>query len=432
MSTRVAASTRCACTLWQRAAMPGENSDLPCLLVLRLSLSFTTPSTQLPMASFSAKLYVGGQSFPVLHCSYGVSQATHQRGQVSTKVRYEPVQLTLDVPASEVLLAWAASTHKQQEAAVVFDDGAGGSPLETLRLNAAYCVGYHEQFRAGDTSTGAYVCHLVLSDPAGFTIQPGGPAAAFVAPAAREHGVPGVDGLGAMSIGGAIGADTQAVLPLVGPSLETAAMLIPPLPKMRTGAETGLPPTPDSIRTGEVTMEQHPAYSALVQQLAERGYPLVVQEKGPPHVVFKRICDKQGNILREDKYVAVVAGMRFLDLEHEAGHVEQLEGNLGGNLPTGKFVLLPSGREVPVDNAPDVLQGWQDSVTEYHVRLLEYQRLTDRGASSELLSQHRAGIEEARRNYNGELFKRGPDKKKTAWAKQYFPELNDLMQQYSN
>jgi hypothetical protein len=178
-------------------------------------------------------------------------------------------------------------------------------------------------------------------------------------------------------------------------------------------------------------MAQHPDYPVLVQQLAQRGYPLVVQTTDPPHVVFNRVCDKKGTIIREEKYVAVEAGMRFLYLEHEANHVEQLEDNLGGALPTSKFILLPSGREVLVENAPDVLQGWQDSVTEYHVRLLEYQRLVDCGASADLLERHRVGVEDARKRYNDELFKRGPDKKGTAWAKQYFPELTQLIQQYS-
>ena len=68
---------------------------------------------------------------------------------------------------------------------------AGGAALETLLLKAAYCVSYHEEFTAGDAGHGAYVCHLVLSDPDGWTLQAGGPAGAFVAPAAREHGVPG-------------------------------------------------------------------------------------------------------------------------------------------------------------------------------------------------------------------------------------------------
>jgi hypothetical protein len=94
-------------------------------------------------------------------------------------------------------------------------------------------------------------------------------------------------------------------------------------------------------------MEQHPDYPALVQHLAQRGYPLVVQSEAPP-AFFKRVYDEQGAVVRKDKYVAVVAGIRFLDLEHEVGHVEQLEDYFGGNLPITKFVQLRPDREVLV------------------------------------------------------------------------------------
>ena len=65
------------------------------------------------MASFSAELRVAGHVFPVLHCHFGVHQATHHRGQVSAKVRKEPVTLTLSVSDGDVLLAWAADPHKR-------------------------------------------------------------------------------------------------------------------------------------------------------------------------------------------------------------------------------------------------------------------------------------------------------------------------------
>ena len=39
------------------------------------------------MAFFSAELRMAGHEFSVLHCHYGVYQATNQRGQVCTKVR---------------------------------------------------------------------------------------------------------------------------------------------------------------------------------------------------------------------------------------------------------------------------------------------------------------------------------------------------------
>ena len=142
------------------------------------------------MASFAAELRVAGHAFPVIHCAFGVEQATHQRGRVSTKVRYGLVQLTLAVPEGDELLAWAAAPQKRQPAEVLFRDSVGGSVLETLSLKGAYCVVYHEQFISGDEQGGAYQCLLTLSDPDGWTLTAGGPVVAFVAPVAREHGVP--------------------------------------------------------------------------------------------------------------------------------------------------------------------------------------------------------------------------------------------------
>ena len=164
------------------------------------------------MASFAAELYVAGQSFPVTRCSFGVEQATHQRGRVSTKVRFGPVQLLLSVPEGDLLLAWAADPHKRQAAAVTFLDADSGAAIETLHLPAAYCVHYDEYFDDGTSGggDGAYVCHLALSDPDGWTLTAGGPATAFVAPAAREHGVPGV-AVAAVTAGVFIGGKSKLV-----------------------------------------------------------------------------------------------------------------------------------------------------------------------------------------------------------------------------
>lgn len=167
------------------------------------------------MASFSAELYADGNVFSVLHCSFGVHQATNQRGQVSTKVRYGPVQLTLDVPEGDSLLAWAADPHKRLLVDILFRDANGGSVVETLRLNAAYCVFYGEEFQDGDADDGAYVCRLTLSDPDGWTIQAGGPATAFVVPAARAHGSP-VTGA-ALAVAGVASAVIPIVHQLVAP-----------------------------------------------------------------------------------------------------------------------------------------------------------------------------------------------------------------------
>lgn len=168
------------------------------------------------MASFFAELHVAGHVFPVTHCHFDVTQATQLRGRVSASVRYGPVQLVLDVPNGDVLPAWAADPHKQQATAVVFLDATGGRAVETLRLPAAYCVAYQEQFSSGDAQGGAYQCFLTLSDPSGWTIAPGGPVTAFVVPAAREHGEPVVataaSELRNRAIGGAIGAAVPRTL----------------------------------------------------------------------------------------------------------------------------------------------------------------------------------------------------------------------------
>jgi hypothetical protein len=100
------------------------------------------------------------------------------------------VQLVLSVPEGDALFAWAHDAHKRQAAQVHFRDASGGGVVETLALKAAYCVAYHEQFVRGDARGGAYQCVVTLSDPDGWTLSAGGPASAFVAPAAREHGVP--------------------------------------------------------------------------------------------------------------------------------------------------------------------------------------------------------------------------------------------------
>ena len=84
-------------------------------------------------------------------------------------MRSGPVQLVLDVPAGHVLPTWAADPHQRQATAIVFLNANGGRPLETLRLPAAYCVAYHEQFVSGDAQSGSYQCFVTLVDPTGWS-----------------------------------------------------------------------------------------------------------------------------------------------------------------------------------------------------------------------------------------------------------------------
>ena len=140
------------------------------------------------MASFYAELQVAGATYPVRHCTYEFTQATSERGRVVAKVRHGLVHLTLDVPDDDKLLDWAHTPYKPLAGRVSFYDAKGGPVLETLAWEEGQCVAYQEEFSSGDQSQGAYVCHLTIAAPK-LTMHPGGPAA-YMAPAAGEHGTP--------------------------------------------------------------------------------------------------------------------------------------------------------------------------------------------------------------------------------------------------
>jgi hypothetical protein len=131
------------------------------------------------MASFYAELQVEGNSYRVVHCSYACHQATDARGRVQAKVRYAPLELVLDVPTDDGLLAWAHAPHKPLAGQVVFYDVARQTAHETIAFTAGECVQYAEEFASSATGDGAYVCQLTITAPS-FELRAGGP----VAPAA--------------------------------------------------------------------------------------------------------------------------------------------------------------------------------------------------------------------------------------------------------
>lgn len=140
------------------------------------------------MASFQAELEVEGRTYPVRTCSFDFTQATNERGRVAAKVRHGLLHLTLDVPNDALLLDWAATAHKPLNGRIIFRNAQGGVALETLAWEGGQCVGYQEAFLSGSVNEGAYVCYLTIA-AARLRMLPGGPAA-YVSPAAREHGSP--------------------------------------------------------------------------------------------------------------------------------------------------------------------------------------------------------------------------------------------------
>lgn len=136
------------------------------------------------MASFYAELHVEGSAYRVVHCSYACQQATDARGRVQAKVRHAPLELVLDVPNDDQLLAWAHAPHKPLAGAVVFYDVVAQVAHETIAFTAGECVQYTEQFASGATGNGAYVCQLTITAPS-FELRASGPASAVAAPVSQ-------------------------------------------------------------------------------------------------------------------------------------------------------------------------------------------------------------------------------------------------------
>ena len=68
---------------------------------------------------------------------------------MNAKVRHNLLQLALDVPESDALLAWAADPFKAQAGEVVFYDATQLVAHETIAFTTGQCVGYHESFESG-------------------------------------------------------------------------------------------------------------------------------------------------------------------------------------------------------------------------------------------------------------------------------------------
>lgn len=122
--------------------------------------------------------------------------------------------------------------------------------------------------------------------------------------------------------------------------------------------------------------------------------------------------------------------MRYLDLEHELGHIKQLE-RFGENIPPTVRVMERPDRSLK--NAPNqqgVLTNWQNTITEYHNRLDEFVRLYERGASPELLKEHAQGVEYWLQAYRKKGLKEGRSPSQKAWADKYFPDIAQMQVRY--
>ncbi|NJL86905.1 MAG: hypothetical protein HC886_14580 [Leptolyngbyaceae cyanobacterium SM1_1_3] len=205
-----------------------------------------------------------------------------------------------------------------------------------------------------------------------------------------------------------------------------------PAGRMDTGASDGLESTPETIRDGSVRMEQHPTYQSTLTEIESLGFE-VRRTSGSPHVSVREVLSPEGQVIRVERAVYLREGMRFLDLEHEVGHIRQLTERFGERtLPTERVIEYPDGRIKQARDQGGVLTNWQNAITEYHNRLIEFLRLHERGANSELLREHARGVREWRSEYRDRGLKGGRSPSRSQWADEHFPDLPQLESRYTD
>lgn len=198
---------------------------------------------------------------------------------------------------------------------------------------------------------------------------------------------------------------------------------------MKSASKIGLKASPTTIRVGTVQMEKHPNYMALINEAESKGFT-VVQDKNAfiRHVQY---INQSKKVIRVEKELHVIPGMRYIDLEHEIGHIRQLE-RFDWKLFTDRYMVKANGNIKEFNNSDDILHEWRDYVTEFHNRLQEFLKLYEREADLELLLEH--SRESNKGVFYWMLFFKDKVTKTShrKWVKQNFPDLKDLRIKYAS
>lgn len=203
---------------------------------------------------------------------------------------------------------------------------------------------------------------------------------------------------------------------------------------LTSGWRIGQSPTPETIRQGTVRMEDHPDYNAAIQKVKNAGFEIRIS--GEAAVEWTEFYDLNQNLVRVEKVLHVAAGMRYIDLEHELGHFEQLTTRFGDKVPPlQKKIELPSGHRRDVDVLAGIMTMKQIAILEYHNRLVEFIRLYERGVDVEILNSHaydQYGVEDSYIDYQRKGINWG--KSTTGWAfiNTHLPELPELEKKYKD
>jgi hypothetical protein len=194
--------------------------------------------------------------------------------------------------------------------------------------------------------------------------------------------------------------------------------------KLKTGTKVGDAVTEESIRTGTCKMREHPRFAAVEAAVIADGFTLT--EGDGARVEVKETVNDKGELMRTDKTLYYTKDMRFLDLEHEVGHIAQWKAN--GKPPTDRVILRSDGREVPAPKQEGVLSSWQNKLWEYENRMQEFIRLAERKASREVLVEHRDGVTEWQKAWRKTGVQYSSSKQ--AYADGAFPHLKTLEARY--
>lgn len=193
-----------------------------------------------------------------------------------------------------------------------------------------------------------------------------------------------------------------------------------------------LPTSAETIEHGTVCMEEHPDFKETLDQVTALGYT-VVPNCGHPYVSLRKITVRHEDGAESvyfEKELNVVPGMRFIDLEHELGHIDQIESRLYADphFCTSAFIE-ENGIRHPDKLSPGLMKSWQDSITECHNRLIEFIRLHKRQVDDDTLIEHLVELETHYINYYRRGIKCGYSRRQIAWRDTYFPEIPKLVEE---
>lgn len=178
-------------------------------------------------------------------------------------------------------------------------------------------------------------------------------------------------------------------------------------------------------------MEAHPDYQSMIEQAKEAGFE-VKFTTGDPCVKVVEVYDVENKLIRVEMGLYLQKGMRYIDLEHELGHIEQLSRFGHPAPPTDKVIELPNARRKSMSDRKGILTTWQDKILEYHNRLIEFLRLYSRRVDLSLLKEHAKGVDHWQKEYWTKGIKGERSPRRNNWLNQYFADIRDFEQMYKD